>query len=128
MRHDVFEIEPALAEEHVVDFLRSVRRADPGRPECCNVYTLHGYLSAPDVVASVDRDCRTAAIGCVDCKKLLHESLVRVLDPIRARAEALYSKPAAVWEILHEGGKKARAEAKQTMAIVRERCGLRPPL
>jgi tryptophanyl-tRNA synthetase len=103
-----------------------LRRADPGRPEFCNVYSLHTYLSAPDVVARVDRDCRTAAIGCVDCKKLLHESLVRVLDPIRERAEALYRDPAKVWAILKEGGLRARAEARKTMALVRERCGLRP--
>jgi tryptophanyl-tRNA synthetase len=101
-----------------------LRRADPGRPEFCNVFTLHTYLSTPDVVASVDRDCRTAAIGCVDCKKMLHESLVRLLDPIRERAEALYREPEKVRAILRDGGARARAEAQKTMAMVRERTGL----
>jgi tryptophanyl-tRNA synthetase len=101
-----------------------LRRADPGRPEFCNVFTLHTHLSEPAVVESVDRDCRTAAIGCVDCKKLLHQSLLRTLDPIRARAEALYREPEKVRRILREGGLKARAEAQRTMAVVRERCGL----
>ena len=72
----------------------------------------------------VNRDCKTAAIGCVDCKRLLHENLVARLDPIRARAEALYREPDRVRQILHDGGVRARAEAQRTMAMVRERCGL----
>jgi tryptophanyl-tRNA synthetase len=101
-----------------------LRRADPGRPECCNIYSLHGFLSTADEVAAVARDCRTAAIGCVDCKKILHKNLVALLDPIRARAEALYREPDRVWEILREGGAKARAEAQKTMAAARAKCGL----
>lgn len=103
-----------------------LRRADPGRPEFCNVFTLHTHLSRSEQVAAIDRDCRTAAIGCVDCKKILHESLLRVLDPIRARAEALYREPDKVWRILRDGGEKARAGARKTMRTVRERCGLGP--
>jgi tryptophanyl-tRNA synthetase len=104
-----------------------LRRADPGRPEVCNVYTLHTHLSAPDEVAYVERECRAAGIGCVDCKKILHGSLVRMLDPIRERAEALYRTPDRVTEALREGGRRARATAQATMAVVRQRCGLGQP-
>jgi tryptophanyl-tRNA synthetase len=102
-----------------------LRRADPGRPEVCNVYTLHTYLSTADDVARVDRECRTAAIGCVDCKKLLHASLLRALDPIRERAEKLYREPDRVRDVLRDGGIRARAAAQNTMAMVRERTGLK---
>jgi tryptophanyl-tRNA synthetase len=102
-----------------------LRRADPGRPEVCNVFTLHTFLSTPAEVALVDRECRTAGIGCVDCKKMLHASLLKLLEPIQERARALYAKPDRVREILREGGRRARAAAVETMALVRERTGLK---
>jgi tryptophanyl-tRNA synthetase len=102
-----------------------LRRADPGRPEVCNVFSLHTHLSTAAEVEHVDRECRSAGIGCVDCKKLLHASLLRTLDPIRSRAAALYETPERVREILRKGGMRARDEARRTMAIVRERTGLR---
>ncbi|HYC76547.1 MAG TPA: tryptophan--tRNA ligase, partial [Planctomycetota bacterium] len=101
-----------------------LRRADPGRPEVCNIYAWHRLLSTPERVAQVERDCRTAAIGCVDCKKLILESLRAELDPIRERAKALYASPEVVRRALDDGGRKARAAALQTMSIVRERMGL----
>jgi tryptophanyl-tRNA synthetase len=102
-----------------------LRRTDPGRPEVCNMFTLHGLISDPADVARVDGECRTAAIGCVDCKKILHASLLRLLDPIRERAEGLYRRPDEVRDVLRDGGLRARAEAQRTMALVRERTGLR---
>ena len=62
-----------------------VRRTDPGRPEICPVFAYHKLFSLPETIAKVDRDCRTAQIGCVDCKKLMAENLVTWIEPIQAR-------------------------------------------
>ena len=101
-----------------------LRRTDPGRPEVCNVFAWHKLLSTPETVAKVDADCRTAAIGCVDCKKLVLESLRRELDPIRERAKALYARPDEVRAILAAGGRKARLAARATIDLVRAKMGL----
>lgn len=101
-----------------------LRRADPGRPEVCNVFSWHKLLSDPATVAKVEAECRTAAIGCVDCKKLVLEGLRRELDPIRAKAEELYAHPERVRDALDRGGKKARAVARATLDLVRDKMGL----
>jgi tryptophanyl-tRNA synthetase len=101
-----------------------VRRDDPGRPEVCNVYTLHRYFSAPDVVEDVAHRCRNALRGCVDCKKILAESIAATFAPARARAAELQAEPRRVREILEDGAARARAIAKETMAVVREKMGL----
>ncbi len=100
------------------------RLKDPGRPEICNVFSLHGYFSDQDVIDRVDTECRTAGIGCFACKGLLNESMERQLGPIRERAADLRSRPDEVWEILRDGGRKARAIARETMVDVREHMGL----
>lgn len=103
---------------------RRVRRADPGDPDACNVFTLHKFFSSEGEQARVREGCTSAAIGCVDCKKSLHEGLRTDLAPIRARAEALAARPEAIDAILAEGARKARAVARKTLAEVRERLGL----
>ncbi|MBI4467057.1 MAG: tryptophan--tRNA ligase [Acidobacteria bacterium] len=97
-----------------------VRRTDPGRPEICPVFGYHRRFSSAEVVAQVDRDCRTAQIGCVDCKGLMVEHLLPLLEPIRERRRPYEAKPESVWEILVEGSKKARRVARRTMEQVRE--------
>jgi tryptophanyl-tRNA synthetase len=101
-----------------------LRRTDPGRPEFCNVFSWHKLMSSPETIAVVDPGCRTAGIGCIDCKKLFFESLRRELDPIRERALALYKTPDVVRDVLRDGGAKARAAARATMDVVRDRMGL----
>ncbi len=96
-----------------------VKRTDPGRPEVCPVFAWHKLFSAPLTVGKVDADCRTAAIGCVDCKKLMAENLVTWLEPIQARRKEFEAHPQKVWGILDAGGKKAHAAAKRTMKRVR---------
>ncbi|MBN1368700.1 MAG: tryptophan--tRNA ligase [Dehalococcoidaceae bacterium] len=98
-------------------------RSDPGNPEVCNVYRLHGYFNA-DEVEGIGAACRTAEIGCVDCKKLLAERMNRELEPIRRRRRELESRPGYVDEVLEAGAEKARAIACRTMAEVRSRIGL----
>ncbi len=101
-----------------------LRRSDPGDPAVCNVFSYHGFFSDADTCAEIDRDCRAAAIGCVDCKKRVAESMEAVIGPIRERAAPLRERPESVDEILAAGGARARAEAAATMQAVRERIGI----
>ena len=101
-----------------------MRRSDPGNPDVCNVYTLHKIFSADEDVARINADCRTAGIGCVDCKKLLAKNMNDHLTPFRARRVELNERPEEIWDILHDGARRARVLAGQTMEEVREAIGL----
>ena len=96
------------------------RRTDKGNPDVCPVFDLHKIYSSPQVIDRVNRECRTAEIGCVDCKKLLIEGLNRSLEPLRERRQEFEKHPQHVWEILEDGTQKARTAAQSTMAEVRE--------
>jgi tryptophanyl-tRNA synthetase len=96
-----------------------VRRTDPGRPEICPVFAYHKLFSTPDTVARIDRDCRSAAIGCVDCKKEMAENLVKWIEPIQANRRKYEADPAKVWDILDTGSKQAQKVARKTMKRVR---------
>ncbi len=96
-----------------------VRRTDPGRPEICPVFAWHKLFSLPETIAKVDRDCRSAAIGCVDCKKLMAENLVSWIEPIQAQRKQFEASPRQVWDILDAGSKKAQKAARRTMKRVR---------
>ncbi len=96
------------------------RRSDPGNPDICNVFSFHEIYTPDDIVRQVDRDCRTAALGCVDCKKILGENLNRALEPIREKRKELEANLDEVEEIMEQGNAKARAIAKQTMTEVRD--------
>lgn len=102
-----------------------IRRDDLGHPEVCNVFSYHGFFSPPDTRAQIDADCRSAAIGCVDCKKILAANLEAVTGPIRQKGEQLRSNPQDVDDILASGAAKATASAEQTLAQVRDRIGIR---
>jgi tryptophanyl-tRNA synthetase len=99
------------------------RRSDPGRPEVCNVFTLHQTFS-PNEVPMIERECRAAGIGCVDCKKMLAKNLNEYLDPFRQRRAELGRNPAEVWDILHDGAARARVLADETLGDVKEAVGL----
>lgn len=101
-----------------------LRRNDPGRPEVCNIFSLHGFFSDEATIARVDAECRAGEIGCFDCKKLLNEAMEAQLGPVREKYEHWRARPDEVWAILRAGGERARAIAKETMAEVRERMGL----
>ena len=96
-----------------------VRRTDPGRPEICPVFAYHKLFSPPETVARIDHDCRTAAIGCVDCKKEMAEGLVKWIEPIQARRKQFEANPQQVWDILDTGSKQAQKVARKTMKRVR---------
>jgi tryptophanyl-tRNA synthetase len=95
------------------------RRTDPGRPEVCPVFAWHKLFSPPETVAWADQGCRTAGIGCVDCKKSMAENLVKWIEPIQARRKEFEANPQQVWDTLEAGNKKAQAQARRTMKRVR---------
>jgi tryptophanyl-tRNA synthetase len=97
-----------------------VRRQDPGNPDVCPVFTWHKLFSEQGTIDRVNRECRTAEIGCVDCKGLMADGLVRWIEPMRARRAEYEAEPQKVWDILEDGSKKARKVAKKTMRRVRE--------
>src|SRR3989441_999974 len=97
-----------------------VRRTDPGNPDICPVGDYHDVFSEKDRVAQVDQGCRTAGIGCVECKMWLFDSLQKRLGPIYQRRQELEAHPDAVMDVLNEGSKKAKAVASETMTEVRK--------
>jgi tryptophanyl-tRNA synthetase len=101
-----------------------VRRTDPGTPEVCNIYHLHKAFSAPATVEHVAVQCRTAGWGCIDCKKVLHESMEKELAPIRARAKEIAANPKKMKSDLVAGADHARSEAGKTMKEVKQKMGL----
>jgi len=101
-----------------------IRLSEPGRPEVCNIYSMHKIFSGADAVKAIYDECTTAARGCVDCKRQVADSLNDYLKELRERREEMKSKSGYVQEILHEGGKKARAIAKETIAEVYDKMGL----
>ena len=103
-----------------------LRRTDPGDPDVCNVYSLHKIFSSPEDVERINRECRTAEIGCVQCKRLLAENINKYFVDYREKRAALAEKPDQVWDILHDGANRARVIAEQTMVEVRDAIGLAP--
>ncbi len=101
-----------------------IRRSDPGNPDICNVFSFHKVYSSPEEVAMVNTECRRAGIGCVDCKKLLAKNLNASLVPFRARRTELEKNPDGVWDVLHDGARRARVIAEKTMEEVRAAVGL----
>ena len=99
------------------------RRSDPGRPEVCNVFTLHQTFS-PGQVPMIERECRAAGIGCVDCKKILAQKLNTYLEPFRQRRTELARNPGDVWDVLHDGAARARVLADETLGDVKDAVGL----
>ncbi|MGC2417833.1 MAG: hypothetical protein WA434_08810 [Candidatus Acidiferrales bacterium] len=95
------------------------RRTDPGRPEVCPVFAWHKLFSPPDVIAWSDHGCRTAGIGCIECKAAMADNLVKWIEPIQERRKDFQAHPEKVWSILDAGGKKAHQAARRTMKRVR---------
>jgi tryptophanyl-tRNA synthetase len=103
---------------------QKLRRGDPGRPEICNVFTMHTAVSPPERVQEIERDCRSGALGCGDCKRMLTEALNADLAPIQARAADLRQDRGRVLKVLQDGAAKARAIAEATMDEVYRGMGL----
>jgi tryptophanyl-tRNA synthetase len=98
-------------------------RNDPGHPEVCNVFTLHGFFSA-DEVQQIEVDCRSAAIGCVDCKKKFAQNLSDYFAPFRERRAQYSAEPDYVWDVLADGAQRASDIASEVIAQVKGSVGL----
>ena len=96
------------------------RRSDPGRPEFCNVFTFHELYTDKEKVKEIDKGCREASIGCVECKKIMASHLNNALSPIREKRAELEAHLSIIENIIDEGNKKARKFAQTTMEEVRE--------
>ncbi|VEN73491.1 Tryptophan--tRNA ligase [Candidatus Desulfarcum epimagneticum] len=95
------------------------RKSDPGTPEVCNVFDFHKLHTPARDVEAIDEKCRAAGIGCVECKNIMAENLAEALAPIREKRRRYESRPELIDEIIEKGNEKARAEARRTMADVR---------
>jgi len=100
------------------------RRSDPGRPEVCNVFALHKVFTPAAQVLTIDHDCRTAGIGCAECKKIFANHLIEHLAPFRERRAQLEQDADYVWDVLHEGARRAHVIASQVIAEVKAAVGL----
>ncbi len=97
-----------------------LRRTDPGSPDVCNLYPYHDLLTDEATRAEIRKGCTSADLGCVDCKKILLKGLEKFLAPLHERRAALEAHPGRLREILEEGTKKARLEARLTLEGARE--------
>jgi len=96
------------------------RRTDPGDPDVCPVYDWHKLFSPPETLKWSAEGCRTAGIGCIECKAAMADNLIKWIQPIRARREEYAAHPDRVLRILDDGSAKAREVAKATMTRVRD--------
>jgi tryptophanyl-tRNA synthetase len=98
-------------------------RSDPGHPEICNIFRLHNFFTQARV-EEIAAECRSAGIGCVDCKKILAESVSLNLKPFRERRASLASKPGYVNQVLADGANRAEAIAEETIREVKRKMKL----
>ncbi len=124
------DIELALSAEEtaerimtaVTDPARQYRR-DPGHPEICNVFSLHRYFHSTQL-DEIEKQCRSAEIGCVDCKVLLAQEVNSALRPFRERRATLAAKPEYIIQVLAEGAERAQVIARETLGEVKQKMGL----
>jgi tryptophanyl-tRNA synthetase len=103
---------------------RRVRRTDPGDPKDCPAFRLHEIYCTPEEKAELSAGCRTASIGCVDCKKVMIRHVQAELAPIQQKRRELEARPAVVAEVLEDGRRRAAEAAEATMGEVRSGMGL----
>ena len=101
-------------------------RKDAGNPDICNIYALHRHFSSDAEVGNVARQCRSAGWGCLDCKRVLADNMIKALAPIRERAEALNRQPDRVRAVLQRGAERCRGMADQMLGDVRRIMGFLP--
>jgi tryptophanyl-tRNA synthetase len=100
-----------------------VYRKDPGHPDVCNIYRFHQHFN-PGQLADIAERCRTAQIGCVDCKMIVAKEINRSLEPFRERRSVLAAKPDYVREVLADGARRAQAIARETLKEAKSRVNL----
>ena len=101
------------------------RRTDPGHPEHCNIFSMHEAFSKPDQIAFIDHGCRTAGIGCIECKQVLYKSMMEEIGPIQNRVKEINEKPEYMINVLKAGAARCKAIAEKVMDEVREKIGVK---
>jgi tryptophanyl-tRNA synthetase len=101
------------------------RRSDPGHPEHCNIFTMHEAFSKPDQIAFVDHHCRTAGIGCIECKEILFKNMVGELIPIQNRVKEMNEEPGYIVDVLKSGAARCKTIVKDVMDDVRSKIGVK---
>jgi len=103
---------------------RRIRRSDPGVPEDCPVFTLHKAFVDETKREELAEGCRTAGIGCLECKNVVIDRIIEILVPFQKKRREYDKNPQPVWDIIEEGNRKARQKAQKTMEEVRAAIGL----
>ena len=101
-----------------------VRRSDPGNPDVCPVGDLHKIFSSKKTMEKVNSGCRSAGIGCIECKGWAADALVQLLSPMQERRKKFEENPRLAWDILEAGSERARKAAAETMDDVRKAMGM----
>lgn len=114
------KLRPAMTCEH------RQRRTDPGHPEHCNIFTMHTAFSKPDRIDFVEKACREAGIGCIECKRMLFETMVEEIAPIQDRVRDIHNSPGYIVDVLRTGAERCRAMAQEVMDEVRTKLGIKP--
>ena len=96
------------------------RKNDPGNPDICNVFSFQEIYTGPEIIKKINKECRSADIGCVECKKMMAASLKSDLEPVRDKRKELESNINKVKEIMAEGDRQARTIARETLSEVKE--------
>jgi len=124
------DIELALSDEETIERVMTAvtdparrYRNDLGHPEICNIYKLQEYFN-PLKSSGIAEECRTAKIGCVECKMLLAQEINFTLKPFRERRATLANKPKYIAEVLADGAERARVIARETLREVKQKMGL----
>jgi len=124
--HIELAFSPEMTEQRVMTMVTDPQRryrSDPGRPEVCNVFAFHGFFSA-EQVEDIESQCRSAEIGCVDCKRALARNLAAGLAPFRQRRADFARDENLVWDILSDGANRATPIAQETLEEVKIKVGL----
>jgi tryptophanyl-tRNA synthetase len=116
------EVMAQKVRQMTTDTLRPFRK-DPGEPDRCLAFPFHRLNLPKEQIAEITTECRAARLGCVDCKKMLAEALLANLAPIQERRRHYEAHPEEVLEILQQGNLRAREQARETMAEVRDAIG-----
>lgn len=101
-----------------------LRKTDPGHPDICNVFSFHKLYTSPEKVSQIEEDCKKARIGCVECKKLLAENLIKGLAPIQEKRQYYQEHLEELKDIIDAGIKKARSVATTTLEEAKEAIGI----
>ncbi len=101
------------------------RRHDPGHPEHCNIFTMHTAFSKQNEIDYVEKGCRSAAIGCIECKEILNKNMIEEIYPIQERVREMNEKPDYIKDVLKSGASRAKAIVKEVMDEVREKIGVK---